>query len=133
MPSAAVEGALAQDLPLPLAQIYRRALNAKTPRDRHDAAYYLWEAALKVLGSVAIVEYAERADATAAVPDYLHNLGRPSTGQWWEFVRRLVPALAGSGDAGFAAVSDLLANPHNDLPRTAALDGAAGPHWRASA
>ena len=49
-------------LPLPLAQLYRRARNGKTPLDRHLTAYYLWEASLKLLGSVAIVAYAERGD-----------------------------------------------------------------------
>ena len=42
---------LVQRLPLPLAQLYRRAHNAKSPLERHHAAYYLWEAALKLLGS----------------------------------------------------------------------------------
>ena len=41
-------------LPLPLAQLYRRARNSKTPLDRHLTSYYLWEASLKLLGSVAI-------------------------------------------------------------------------------
>ena len=36
---------LGRRLPLRLAQLYRRAQNAKTPFDRHQAAYYLWEAA----------------------------------------------------------------------------------------
>ena len=36
---------LVRRLPLPLAQLYRRAHNAKTPLDRHNAAYCLWEAA----------------------------------------------------------------------------------------
>jgi hypothetical protein len=47
-----VDEELLQSLPLPLAQLYRRALNAKTPLERHQATYYLWEAALKLLGSV---------------------------------------------------------------------------------
>jgi hypothetical protein len=37
---------LARRLPLPLAQLYRRAHNAKTDLDRHNASYCLWEAAL---------------------------------------------------------------------------------------
>ena len=49
---------LARRLPFPLAQLYRRAHNAKTALERHQAAYYLWEAGLKLLGSVALVEYA---------------------------------------------------------------------------
>src|SRR3954447_6035001 len=86
---------LARRLPLPLAQLYRRAHNAKTDRDRHDTAYCLWEAALKLLGSVAIVAYAEQAHAHAhgepaeALRQRLENLARPALGHWWEFVRLL--------------------------------------------
>jgi hypothetical protein len=36
-------------LPLPLAQLYRRAYSSRTPQERHLAAYYLWEAALRLL------------------------------------------------------------------------------------
>jgi hypothetical protein len=45
-------------LPLPLAQLYSRAHNARTALDRHLTAYYLWEASLKLLASVCVVEYA---------------------------------------------------------------------------
>ena len=51
---------LVQRLPLPLAQLYRRAHNAKTALERHNTAFYCWEAGLKLLGAVAVVEYAER-------------------------------------------------------------------------
>jgi hypothetical protein len=50
----APDEALLQRLPLPLAQLYRRAHNTKTPLDRHRAAYYLCEATLKLLGSAAV-------------------------------------------------------------------------------
>lgn len=42
---------LVRRLPLPLAPLYRRALNAKSALERHQAAYYLWEAELKLLSS----------------------------------------------------------------------------------
>src|SRR6516162_7739462 len=45
-------------LPLPLAQLLRRAHNAKSALERHLTAFYLWEAALKLLGSTCVVEYA---------------------------------------------------------------------------
>ena len=51
---------LIRRLPLPLAQLYRRAHNAKTPLERHLTAFYLWEASLKLLASVAVVEYASQ-------------------------------------------------------------------------
>ena len=92
---------LARRLPLPLAQLYRRAHNAKTDLDRHNAAYCLWEAALKLLGSAAIVAYAERGEPAPELRERLENLARPALGHWWEFVRLLLPPLADAGDAGF--------------------------------
>src|SRR5438132_12026562 len=91
---------LVRRLPLPLAQLYRRAHNAKTPLERHQAAYYLWEAALKILGAVAVIEYAECPNADPEQVTCLQNLARPALGHWWEFLRRLVPNLADRGDAG---------------------------------
>jgi WD40 repeat protein/serine/threonine protein kinase len=110
-------------LPLPLAQLYRRAHNAKTPLERHHAAFYLWESALKLLASVAVIEYADLGDRDPGLVDMLKNLARPSLGHWWEFVRRLVPPLADAGCAGFQGVRDLvLGRARDDLPRAAGLD-----------
>src|SRR5713226_7855114 len=72
-----VDETLVRRLPLPLAQLYRRAHNAKTPLERHQAAYYLWEAGLKLLGSVAVVEYAELGEHDPELAERLTNLARP--------------------------------------------------------
>src|ERR1700733_4844819 len=90
---------LMRRLPLPLAQLYRRAHNATTPLEQHLTAYYLWEASLKLLGSVAVVEYASLRDHDAELLERLKSLARPAVGHWWEFVRRLVPLLADRSDA----------------------------------
>ncbi len=112
-------------LPLPLAQLLRAACNAKTPLDRHQAAFYIWEVALKVIGSVAIIEYADWPDHDPRLADLYHNLTKPTLGQWWELVRELVPALAEREVPGFMALRrNLLELKHQDLPRCAALDGA---------
>jgi hypothetical protein len=112
-----------QRLPLPLAQLHRRARNAKSPLERHLAAFYLWEMGLKLLASVAVVEYAAAENHDPALTERLQNLARPSLGHWWEFARLLVPVLAERGDAAFSAVRDLvLAERRDDLPRTAGLD-----------
>ena len=80
---------------------------------------------MKLLGSVAIVEYAEVGDDDPAMCERLQNLARPSTGHWWEFVRRLVPLLADAGDEHFSQVRDvLLGRARDDLPRAAGLDAA---------
>src|SRR4051794_31450730 len=118
---------LARRLPLPLAQLYRRAHNAKGARDRHDTAYCLWEAALKLLGATAVVAYAERGEPAPELAERLQNLARPALGHWWEFVRRLLPVLADAGDGGFGHARDhVLGRARTDLPRIAGLDAEPG-------
>lgn len=110
-------------LPLPLAQLARRAHNAKTPLDRHLAAYYLWEASLKLLGAVAVAEYAGLNDNDAKVRERLQALARPALGHWWEFVRTLLPVLAESGDAPFQTLRErLLGRSLGDFPRSSGLN-----------
>jgi serine/threonine protein kinase/WD40 repeat protein/tetratricopeptide (TPR) repeat protein len=112
-------------LPLPLAQLYRRAQNAVSPSNRLNTAYCLWESALKLLGSVAIVVYSDRGEHSPVFAERLKNLARPSLGHWWEFSRLLVPALADAGDPGFALSRDLLfGRARDDMPRAAGLDSA---------
>src|SRR5438552_2505797 len=82
---------LVRRLPLPLAQLYRRAHNARAPLERHQAAFYLWEAAVKLLGATAVIAYAERGVPDPDCAERLKNLARPALGHWWEFVRCLVP------------------------------------------
>ncbi len=122
-PELPSDEALVQRLPLPLAQLYRRAHNAKTALDRYLSAFYLWEASLKLLGSVAIVTYAEQDNHDPALVERLSNLARPALGHWWEFVRMLTPALAEAGSHGFEAMRDLLLGRwRDDMPRAAGLD-----------
>lgn len=104
-------------LPLPLAQLKRRANNAKSAQERHLAAYYFWEAGLKLLASTAIVEYAQHPSQDDHLDDLWRSLAKPSTGHWWDLIRRLVPLLADRGDAGFTRVRDLvLGRSRHDLP-----------------
>ncbi len=129
-----VDESLIQRLPLPLFKLVRRFQNAKTPHERHQDAYYLWEAALKLLGSVAVVEYAELGRHDSELVEMLENLVRPAVSHWWQFVRRLVPILADSGDEGFSRIRDLvLGRVRDDLPRAAGLDAALIEHQRGKA
>src|SRR5579871_4423205 len=122
---AAPDEGLVQRLPLPLAQLYRRAHNAKRPLERHLAAFYFWEASLKLLASVAIVEYAQHGESDAQIALRLQNLARPTLGKWWEFVRILVPVLAEQGLVGFQQIRELLlGRSRDDFPRAAGLDAA---------
>src|SRR3954452_8293853 len=84
---------LVRRLPLPLARLYRRAHNAKGPFDRHQAAYFLWEAALRLLASAAVVAYADHPEPEPDLVEALRKLARPALGDWWAFVRRLLPVL----------------------------------------
>jgi YD repeat-containing protein len=125
MSELAFDDSLVQRLPLPLAQLYRRAHNAKTPLERHLAAFYLWEASLKLLASVAITEFAGQPDHNPQLAERLTNLARPAVGHWWEFVRILVPALVSGGRAPFGPVQELvLGRTRDDLPQVAGLDAA---------
>jgi serine/threonine protein kinase len=123
--NSAVADVLPQRLPLPLAQICRRAHNAKSALERHQAAFYLWEATLKLLGAVCVVEYARLDRHEEALGACLHNLARPALGHWWEFTRRLLPVLAEQEIDGFGPLRDLiLGKRRDDWPRAAGLDTA---------
>jgi serine/threonine protein kinase len=115
---------LLRRLPLPLAQLYRRAHNAKTPLERHLSAFYLWEASLKLLGCVAVAEYACYPTVDSEIAERLENLARPSLGHWLEFVRCLVPILANRGNESFQEIDQLLSKTRDDLPRATGLDAA---------
>jgi len=114
---------LVRRLPLPLAQLYRRAHNAKSALERHQTAFYLWEASLKLLGSVCVVQYAAREEHDPKLAECLQNLARPGLGQVWEIVRRVLPVLAEAAVPGFGPLHELLmGRPRDDLPRAAGLD-----------
>ncbi|HEV2972786.1 MAG TPA: serine/threonine-protein kinase [Pirellulales bacterium] len=112
-------------LPLPLAQLFRRALNAKTPLEQHLAASRIAELGVKLLACGAIVEYAALGQPDPQINECLQNLARPSLGHWWEFARRLVPLLADAGYEGYGRLREmLLGRARDDLPRSAGLDAA---------
>ena len=125
-----IDDSASERLPLPLAQLYKRAQNSKTPFDRHMAAYYMWEASLKLLGCVAVIEFAELKDHDEELAERLQNLARPAVGHWWEFARRLVPVLADTGDESFDEVRKLLlGRTRDDMPNAARLDSALVEHF----
>ena len=120
-----VDESLVQRLPLPLAKLCIRACNSKNPLDRHQTAYCVWEATIRLIASAAVAAYAERPENDPDLDDALRKLARPSLGDWWGLTRRLVPVLADTGDEGYAAINNvLLGRTRDDLPRVAALDAA---------
>ncbi len=121
--SLGVDESLVPRLPLPLAKLYLRAHNTKNSFDRHQTAYYLWEATIRLLASAAVASYAERPGHDPDLDEPLRKLARPALGDWWGLIRRLVPILADSGDEGYAAIRELIfGRARDDLPRIAELD-----------
>jgi hypothetical protein len=123
IPNREFDEELIRRMPLPLAQLYRRADNAPSGIGRHLMAFHLWEAAIKLLGSVALVQYAQQPNPDTNLIERLQqSLVRPSLGHWWELARRMVPLLAESGHEGIVRVRELLLGKRrDDLPFAAAL------------
>ena len=102
-------------LPLPLAQLYRRARNAKSAIDRHHNAYYLAEAALKLAACARIgAALAAGLDPRAPLARSLGDLALPSVGHWVGFLRAGSQHLRDRPDAAllpFASPDDRLLAP----------------------
>jgi len=83
-PELPFDDALCRKLPLPLAQHYRRAHNAKSAQERYHAGYYLWEASLKLLAATAVVSYFHAGGTpTGRLAEALQNFARPSVWCSW--------------------------------------------------
>jgi hypothetical protein len=90
-------------LPLPLAQLYSRAYNAKNPRSRHDNCFYLCEAVIKLSSAPLIACYLDEVGhGTPRQPSLdclLARLALPSLGQWLAILRELARAYGRRVDA----------------------------------
>ena len=73
--------------PLPLAQLTRRALNAKSTVERHHCTFYLAEAALKLAAVTRIAIWREGAPEESAAARELEALAHPSLGNWVAILR----------------------------------------------
>src|SRR5271157_1883840 len=105
---------LLRRLPLPLAQLYRRARNGKTPVDRHHNAYYLAEATLKLAASVRIgVALSAGLDSQSPLARSLEQVCLPSVGHWVGFLRESSDYLQARPDAALLP----LASAHEALTR----------------
>jgi WD40 repeat protein/serine/threonine protein kinase len=93
MPSTPYHREYLTRLPFPLGHLYNRAFNAKAARSRHDNAFYLFEALVKMASSVAIAGYAHGVRSgqprAAALDRQLQQLASPSPGQWLGFFREI--------------------------------------------
>ena len=110
-------------LPLPLAQLYNRAHNAKDPRNRHDNAYYLFEALVKLMAAPLVAAYLHEirhGGKRVDVIDWrLHQLALPSLGQWVGMVRELAKHFGTRAETTSHPLAHLwgqLTRPHRDTP-----------------
>jgi predicted Ser/Thr protein kinase len=91
---------LLQTLPLPLAQLLRRALNGKSAAERHHGAFYLAEGTLKIAAAARVGLWMERALVPGGdLARKLEALVLPSLGHWCEFLRELTLSLSKRPDA----------------------------------
>ncbi len=89
-----------QVLPLPLAQLLKRSLNAKSATDRHHNAFYLGEAGLKLAAAARVgVWMAHLHQPQSPLVGRLEKLVRPSLGTWLELLRSLDEELVRPVDA----------------------------------
>lgn len=111
-------------LPLPLAQLYGRAHNAKSPRERHDNTFYLFEAATKLLAITAAAHYLEEVTTggrprVPALDRMLAQLALPSLGQWVGMLRELTKHVASRVDRDthpWGELAQWLHAPRRDCP-----------------
>ena len=96
---------LLRELPLPLAKLRRRSQNARGGLERHQSAFYLFEAALKLMAAAGLGALTGGKATTDLKEERLDFLLRPSLGRWWEITRHLLPGLAKSGP-GFQRLHD---------------------------
>ncbi len=118
-----------QVLPLPLAQLLKRSLNAKSATDRHHNAYFFAEAALKLTAAARIgVWMAHAFDPSSPLVDTLKKLMRPSAGHQLELLREVDDVLGRLPDVTglpMGAVLGKAAREPNQAPALKALVQAA--------
>jgi Protein tyrosine and serine/threonine kinase len=110
-------------LPLPLAQLYSRASNAKDPRGRYENAYYLFEALIKLTAAPLIAAYLQEVrhggTHVEALDRQLTQLALPSLGQWVGMVREVARSFGERADASSHPLGHLwpqLTRQHRDQP-----------------
>ena len=111
-------------IPLPLAQAYLRARNAKSPAERHLNAYYMMEAMIKFLVSIGAQEYLSEERRSGKVDESLQALAMPSSGQWIQAMRELArhfSARTGAASQLLGPWSERLVTRTRELPSCAAL------------
>lgn len=109
-------------MPLPLAQLLRRAENAKTPLERHLAGYYLWEATVKLWAVISLIESREYCPHDAQLVPYIQSLSNPSMGHWWGLAKTATQVLSRAGCTVHANWLGEITSEQDDMPLAAGLE-----------
>ena len=98
---------LLSEVPLPLAQLGKRALNARGAAERHAGAFYVAEATLKLAASARIGLWLQTAcEPGGKLAASLEALALPSLGHWCGFLREVGQGLAKSEAAQGKTLAD---------------------------
>jgi hypothetical protein len=115
-------------LPLPVAQLYSRAYNAKDARSRHDNCYYLFEVLIKLSACPLTACYVQGirrgGQRVARLDQLLLQLAFPSLGQWMAILRetaRHYGALPDAASHPLGQMWDQLNRPQRDPSALVAL------------
>ena len=115
-------------LPLPVAQLYSRAYNAKDARSRHDNCYYLFEVLIKLsacpLTACYVQEIRRGGQRVAKLDQLLLQLAFPSLGQWMAILRETARHYGSLPDAASHPLGQMwgqLNRPQHDPSALAAL------------
>jgi hypothetical protein len=110
-------------LPLPLAQVYNRACDEEDPRGRHDNAFYLFEALVKLMAAPLVMAYLHEVDQGGqrvnGIDQRLEELARPALGHWMGMVRELARHFGTRAEAASHPLGHLwgqLTRRHRDQP-----------------
>ncbi|HEX3659666.1 MAG TPA: protein kinase [Pirellulales bacterium] len=128
MPTEVLTWENLQRLPLPLAQLCRRAQNAKDARGRHDSVFYLFEAGVKLGAAAHVQAYLAEIEAgderRSALSGLVAHLALPSLGHWLAILRELARYFSQRADQAthpLGHVWQQIATPRRDLPAVLAL------------
>ena len=104
MPSSDFHRQYLTQLPLPLAQLYRRTNDEKSNEARHNVCYFMFEAAVKLVAAPAVALYLEEVEhdqhfRVAQIDQLLEHLACPSQGHWVGILRELARYFSNRPDA----------------------------------
>ncbi|MFC1853298.1 hypothetical protein ACFL27_24130 [candidate division CSSED10-310 bacterium] len=98
-------------IPLPIAQVLRRAINAKSAVDRHHLAFFAGEALMKLAAAARVSVYLQYCFGPGGkLSQQLESLVLPSTGHWLGFLRDVSAHLVKQSDRGMIPLAESYLN-----------------------